>query len=67
MQNNLRIETNAQLLLLELEQAIKDGTDLPARVILQMDCLKKAIDDCNAELGSDLEKLYRQTLNNVKN
>lgn len=67
MRNLSNIEANSILLMQDLEELIRIGGVLPTHVILQMNALKKAIEDEDRLFGKDLEALYKQTLNNVKN
>lgn len=67
MRNLSNIEANAVFLLQELEKAIISGYSLTSSVVLQMNALKKAIEEEDRLLGKDLEALYKQTINNVKN
>lgn len=67
MRNLSNIEANSILLLQELETAIIKGYSVTSSVVLQMNALKKAIEDENRLFGKDLEALYQQTINNVKN
>jgi hypothetical protein len=66
MRHPSKIETNAVLLLEELERSIENLEEIPLAVVLQMVNLKNAIELENAELGKDLEALYKQT-QNIKN
>jgi hypothetical protein len=67
MRNLNNIEANAVFLLQELEKAIIGGYSLTSSVVLQMNALKKAIEEEDRLFGKDLEALYKQTINNVKN
>lgn len=67
MRNLSSIEANAIFLLQELESAIIKGYSLTSSVVLQMNALKKAIEEEDKLFGKDLEELYKQTVNNVKN
>jgi hypothetical protein len=67
MRNLNNIEANAIFLLQELEKAIIGGYSLTSSVVLQMNALKKAIEEEDKMFGKDLEALYKQTINNVKN
>lgn len=51
----------------DLEELIRVGGVLPTHVILQMNALKKAIEDEDRLFGKDLEALYKQVTQNTKN
>lgn len=67
MRNLSNIEANAIFLLQELESAIIKGYSLTSSVVLQMNALKKAIEDEDRLFGKDLEALYKQVTQNTKN
>jgi hypothetical protein len=67
VKNLNNVEANAILLLKTLEHDVAAGHNLSTKVVLQMCYLKQALEDSDEQYEKDLEKLYKQTINSIKN